>query len=450
MREIPEVPSATELSTDPRWQLAQRVADSSNLRKCPKLRAFLLYVCENTLLGTAGNVREQLIGSKVFGRSADYNLNDDNIVRVEARELRKRLEAYFSGEGLEEPIVIVIPKGGYVPEFRPREQPAEETEIGSEDLAEAATVEGGDSKTPRPLPLALAATAVILAAVAIWLGIDDWRLRATYRSPAGTRAEDYSFYADLLGPLGASSRETLLVLSNPKVVLYFGSDSPDPVVKGSGHTVQAPPQLKGIFSDALNNLDRNSRYQFLQATREDYTGMGEAIAAFHLGRLLHLVSRPVRLTQGRFLTWERVPQENLILLGAPHINDWTHQNVGTSNFNIVSNGVENVKPRAGEPGKYLVRLEPGAKPGSALTDYGVVKRFASPYGFSLLLLAGCSSPGTGGAGEFFANPAKMKAVHDRIRAAAPGKPFPSTWEVVIKIDVRDGLPVETTAVAFRP
>jgi hypothetical protein len=74
----------------------------------------------------------------------------------------------------------------------------------------------------------------------------------------------------------------------------------------------------------------------------------------------------------------------------------------------------------------------------------------SPYGFNMLLMAGCSSAGSAGVGEFFSNPEKMKSVYNRIRAVAPGKAFPTNWEVLVQVNVRDALPVETVAIALRP
>jgi hypothetical protein len=44
----------------------------------------------------------------------------------------------------------------------------------------------------------------------------------------------------------------------------------------------------------------------------------------------------------------------------------------------------------------------------------------------------------------------MQAIFDGICKSAPGKPFPSDWEVLVKINVRDGLPLDTSAVAVRP
>jgi hypothetical protein len=451
MKELATTRLTADFLADPRWELAQRVANASNFRNCPKLRAFLLYVCENSLLGRIENVREQPIGTRVFGRAPDYNLNEDNIVRVEARELRKRLETYFAGEGRAEPLTIEVPKGGYVPVFKPREQPPDVAEPVAP--APVATVLPTEPKPRIPggwVPVLLGSLAVLILAV-LWLGVENWRLLRRFEPQASGRSaaavEDYSFYGELLGKLGATpNRETLLVLTNPKVVLYYGAPSNQPIPTMPGHTIPAPKELKGTFDDALNNMDQNQPYQFLRATREDYTGMGEAVAAFNLGRLMQTLQRPVRLTQGRFLNWDHVQKGDLILLGGPKINDWTYHNIFKSNFNFEGRGIENVKPLSGEQKQYI----PHAGPGSSVTDYGVIQMATSPFGFNMLLMAGCSSAGSAGVGEFFANPGKMKSVYNRIRAAAPGKAFPTNWEVLVQVNVRDALPVETVAIALRP
>ncbi len=299
------------------------------------------------------------------------------------------------------------------------------------------------------MPLLVAGLAILIAAV-VWLGIENWRLHQRVESQPGPRPsasdEDYSFYGELLGKLGATpNRETLLVISNPKVVLYYGSTSNQPNPTLPGHTIPAPKELKSNFDDALNNMDRNRPFHFLRSTREDYTGMGEAVTAYYVGRLMQSLQRPVRLTQGRFLSWDHVQKGDLILLGGPQINDWTYQNIVKSNFNFDNNGIENLKPLAGEQKNYMPHVKAGA-----VTDYGVIRMAASNYGFNMLLMAGCSSTGTAGVGEFFSNPEKMKSVYNRMRAAAPGKPFPANWEILIQVNVRDALPVETSALAIRP
>src|SRR5690349_3112046 len=105
---------------DARWELVHRVASSASFQKSPRLRELLLHICERAIQNRPEDLREQLIGQRVFGRKADYSPGEDNIVRVEVRQLRKRLEDFFATEGKDEPVVIVIPKGAYVPGFEPR------------------------------------------------------------------------------------------------------------------------------------------------------------------------------------------------------------------------------------------------------------------------------------------------------------------------------------------
>src|SRR5215831_11147668 len=112
---------ARSIAGDPRWELAQRVAGSNIFARGPALRRFLLFVCESALQGQETAIKEQQIGHHVLGRPADYNAAEDNIVRVRARELRRKLEEYFKEEGKEEPVVILLPKGGYVPLFEARQ-----------------------------------------------------------------------------------------------------------------------------------------------------------------------------------------------------------------------------------------------------------------------------------------------------------------------------------------
>jgi hypothetical protein len=436
---------------DPRWELARRVADSPQFRTSPKLRAFLLYVCENALLGQPENVREQLIGSGVFGRHPDYNLSEDNIVRVEAREVRKRLEAYFSGPGRDEPTTIEIPKGGYLPVFKLREQsPAEgsDREASTPQLRVEPQQHG-----MRWLIPAMAVCLLISLGCIVWLLTQNQRLRPIPPHPTAsgsTSAEDYSFYRELLGTMGTTGRETLLLLSNPRVVLYLGTASTRPSDEYLQHTIPAPPEMKSALAEALNNSDRDLPFQFLHATRDEYTGMGEAIAAYHLGRLMQFLQRPVRLSQGRFLNWDQVQKQDLIVLGAPQINDWTNQNIGRSNFDLGKGVINNLSPLPGEQKEYRVHVEPSNKPGSGTTAYGVIKMLSAPSAPHILVLAGLTSAATAGVGEFFTAPEKMRPVYESIRAATPDKRVPSNWEVLVKVNVRDDLPVETSVVAVRP
>jgi hypothetical protein len=108
---------APELEDDPRWHLAQRIVDSPQFCKSPRLSQFLLYIVAKTIAGRQNEVTEQQIGVHVFGRPHGYRTVDDNIVRSYARQLRKRLTKYFASDGIDHEIRIEIPLGSYLPAF---------------------------------------------------------------------------------------------------------------------------------------------------------------------------------------------------------------------------------------------------------------------------------------------------------------------------------------------
>jgi tetratricopeptide (TPR) repeat protein len=85
-----------------------------------RIRRFLQFVVEESLLGQPHRLKEYLIGLEVFDRREAFDPRVDSIVRVEARRLRYKLEEYYRTEGREDGIRIVLRKGSYVPIFEYR------------------------------------------------------------------------------------------------------------------------------------------------------------------------------------------------------------------------------------------------------------------------------------------------------------------------------------------
>ena len=81
------------------------------------MRRFLRIAVERTLSGQTDQLKEFSIGHDVFDRGDDYDPRTDSIVRVEARRLRKKLRAYYEGDGMLDNVVIQFPPGKYVPTF---------------------------------------------------------------------------------------------------------------------------------------------------------------------------------------------------------------------------------------------------------------------------------------------------------------------------------------------
>src|SRR3984957_14214473 len=111
---LPEIEAA-------RWQL-ERVLASAGFLRNERMGRFLRFLVERSLEGSDNQLKESVIAVEVFGRKPDHDPVQDSIVRTEAGRLRGRLAEYYVGAGEDDAIVIELPKGGYTPAFRFREQ----------------------------------------------------------------------------------------------------------------------------------------------------------------------------------------------------------------------------------------------------------------------------------------------------------------------------------------
>ncbi len=109
--------TASDGVVEARRTLIQRVTQNDSFRRAPRLRELLIFVTDKALDGRSVELNESEIARAVFRRSDTFNSADDSIVRSSARQLRTKLHEYFEGPGREEPVIIEIPKGSYVPEF---------------------------------------------------------------------------------------------------------------------------------------------------------------------------------------------------------------------------------------------------------------------------------------------------------------------------------------------
>lgn len=133
----------------------ERILASPGFARNERLSRFLRFVVEQHLDGRDEELKESLIGIEVFGRSPGYDPKRDPIVRTEASRLRARLSEYYLGEGKGDPLVIALPKGGYVPVFRPV----------AEDRKDPAT---GPFWNPRTISAGVAAVLLLAAGLGWW------------------------------------------------------------------------------------------------------------------------------------------------------------------------------------------------------------------------------------------------------------------------------------------
>jgi tetratricopeptide (TPR) repeat protein len=120
----------------------ERIAASKSFRKAERCLRLLRYLTSSVLDGRADELKEYAVALAVFERPETYDPGTDPIVRLEARRLRLKLAEYYQQEGIDDPVVIDVPKGAYVPGFRFRRPAEAETEREPMRETEAAAPRG--------------------------------------------------------------------------------------------------------------------------------------------------------------------------------------------------------------------------------------------------------------------------------------------------------------------
>ena len=95
----------------------ERILASPQFAASDGARRLLRFVVEETLAGRADTLKEYTLATEVLGRDASFDPKLSPAVRVEAGRLRQRLERYYLTLGRDDPVLIELPRGGYVPRF---------------------------------------------------------------------------------------------------------------------------------------------------------------------------------------------------------------------------------------------------------------------------------------------------------------------------------------------
>ena len=369
---------APGLEHDPRWHLAQRIVDSPQFCKSPRLSQFLLYIVSRTLEGRQSEVTEQQIGVHVFGRPRGYRTVDDNIVRSYARQLRKRLTEYFASGGIDHEMRIEIPLGSYLPAFI---SPALEKRMPAEvapkqaDLATPAVA----SKWGWPRLVTLFVYSVGL----IWLtcAVQSRIAAARY----STEPAQLLWKAMLQGP-----GDTFIV--PPDAGLNLIEDL-------SHQPLPLADYLKAEYLDQpLPGVDAHGESDLRSQQLTDFINL-QMVAS--LARLTEFNPGHVFLRFPRDLRFDDLKRANAVIIGSPCSNPWAVIADGTTNFRIQCNPgmqgatVVNKKPQAGEAASYSSHWnEPIHETYSVI----IFAPNLSGYG-NLLMLGGLDAAGTQAAGE---------------------------------------------------
>lgn len=345
MASAPPQPEADAwLREDPRWQLAQRVAESPSFASAPLLARFLLFACERTLTSRTDELTERNIGVIVFHRRPDFKTSEDNIVRTYARQLRQRLERYFDEQEPDAPLRIAVPRGGYCAVFEPRVS-ADESALAAGTAIEAATTAAAvsvpvsadqPSAPPAVRPLVLWIAAAVVAVALLVMG-----LRGYLAHRAAAAQPGHALWAELFTP---SANTTIVSADSGLVVLE----------ELSGNIATLEQYGDGSYFAQFDQAGTEEQRKLQRLSRERYTGLPDIETAVALTSLPEAREGHVQLRNARALHLEDLKDGNVIFMGSSYSTPWVALYEPKLNFRfrfdqtIYSSAFVNVHPQPGE------------------------------------------------------------------------------------------------------
>ena len=175
----------------------------------------------------------------------------------------------------------------------------------------------------------------------------------------------------------------------------------------------------------------------------NFTGAGEASAAFVLARLLATRKSDLRLTRSSIVSWQQIMDEDVVFVGPPKFNLQLQAAAMKQEIVIEPDGIRNLKPRPGEPA-YLPDIMVPGKPSEGET-HALISRTPGLSGVGeLLVIAGNASPDTFAAAEWLTQPIRARELVQHLRT--PSGDIPRYFQVVIKVGFKQGIPVESSYV----
>src|ERR1700733_14492401 len=190
----------------------QRIIQSKAFRTSELHRNLLQYLSEKSLSGTADGLKEYTVGLDVFAKPASYDPRQESVVRMHVARLRQKLAEYYRTEGVDDPIIVDIPKGAFEVTFESREIAIEHfSVVPPEDVPRA------EPKQRRREPI-LIGLILAVAVCALVFGVQLWRTKTVGRDRRASAdlAAAAPELQQLWGPILDTDRRLMICLAASK------------------------------------------------------------------------------------------------------------------------------------------------------------------------------------------------------------------------------------------
>ena len=263
----------------------ERILQNKNLRLSEVQRRLFSYLADKSLSGEADELKEYTLGLDAFGKPPSYDPRQESVVRMHVARLRQKLADYYRLEGVNDPILVDLPKGGFKVTFLPR-SPAPEIPAG--------VVETLLGWWRRPEAVLAAALLALVAAV-LYFAARPVKAQRTASESVATLSPELQ---QLWSPLLASNRPLVVCIATP------------------------------AHGDS---------------------GAGTASGAFLLGQFLAPHKLHVLLTRGDLLSMPEIAMDNVVFIGPVAGNRQLEAVPVDQQIVLEPDGIRNLNPRPGEP-----------------------------------------------------------------------------------------------------
>lgn len=422
---LSETPSSGNGSDDTRklvLEELEKILASQSFRSAARSKQFLRYVVEHQLGGHSELLKERCIGTEVFQRPPGYATGEDPVVRVQAGEVRRRLDQYYQVAPNERQVRIELPIGSYSPIFHFSSQSSEavSTPAGKERPI-LAKIRNRQWRWVIAGTCAVAAIATVTAVIQV------------HRN-----AQPKTVFDQFWEPVFSTQQPALICLAKgltyrPSKAFYDRYTQTHPgMYQTEVERFSVPPQVNPNERILWSDMEYQEGYG---------VALGDVSAAVKFSTVLGQLGKTNQVRIGSNYSFEDLRNSPAIVIGAFN-NRWTMDMLSKRRFAfVIDNGGYAIREQV-QGGRAWFSIY--GKTQKLEQDYGIVARLLdSESGQFTVAAAGLRDSGTQAAGELASNANLL---------AAALRDAPAGWqkknlEVVLRTTITDSVPGPPQVVA---
>ena len=96
----------------------KRILASKYFKSAKQMQHFLEYIVEKKIAGEEKEIKQYTIAVEALLFADDFDPEENPAVRIMGGRVRQRLDEYYDDDRSNDELIISMPKGSYIPEFK--------------------------------------------------------------------------------------------------------------------------------------------------------------------------------------------------------------------------------------------------------------------------------------------------------------------------------------------